>query len=117
MGERINLISASGGPLFKRVNLTLTGVTKFVSAGQRRVRGYASTDSVDRQGDVVVPSGGRWTLPVAMLWQHRHDAPIGWVRAVEVRGPGLWIEADFAEGVGQADEVWRMVEAGLVTGY
>ncbi|MBH2010056.1 MAG: HK97 family phage prohead protease [Xanthomonadaceae bacterium] len=117
MAKGIALISATGAPICKRLDLNLSGVTKFVSAGQRRLRGYASTDDLDRQGDVVVPSGGQWTLPVALLWQHKHDMPIGWVRAIEVRGSGLWIEAEVAQGMGQADEAWRMVEADLVTGY
>jgi HK97 family phage prohead protease len=118
MDGSIKLISAATvAPICKRLDLSLSGVTKFMSSGQRRLRGYASTDDLDRQGDVVVPSGGQWTLPVALLWQHKHDMPIGWVRAIEVRGAGLWIEAEVAQGLGQANEVWRMVEANLVTGY
>lgn len=101
----------------KRLDLSLSGVTKLVSAGKRRVRGLASTDSVDRVGDVVDPRGGRWSLPLPLLWNHKHDHPVGWVRSIEVRGNGLWIEAEFASGVGKADEVWAMVEAGLVTSY
>ncbi|QHE86515.1 HK97 family phage prohead protease [Hydrogenophaga sp. BPS33] len=108
----------SADPLVsKRLDLQLSGVEKFVASGTRHVRGFASTDSVDRVGDIVDPKGGKWKTPLPMLWQHKHDVPIGWIRSVEVRGRGLWIEAEFAEGIGQADEVWRMVEAGLVTGF
>jgi HK97 family phage prohead protease len=117
MSKGIPLISAAGAPICKRLDLSLSGITKFVASGQRRLRGFASTDDLDRQGDVVVPSGGRWTLPVSLLWQHMHHMPIGWVRSIEVRGAGLWIEAEVAQGFGQADEAWRMVEANLVTGY
>lgn len=101
----------------KRLELALSSVQKFVTSGKRRVRGFASTDALDRQGDVVVPSGGKWALPLPLLREHRHDSPIGWVRDVEVRGAGLWVEVEFAEGVGQADEVWSLVEAGLVDSY
>lgn len=108
----------SAAPLVtKRLDLQLSGIEKFVTAGTRRVRGFASTDSIDRMGDIVDPKGGKWKTPLPMLWQHKHDVPIGWIRSVEVRGRGLWIEADFAEGIGQADDVWRMVEAELVTGF
>jgi HK97 family phage prohead protease len=101
----------------KRLELALSSVHKFVSAGTRRVRGFASTDAVDRVGDVVEPTGGKWKVPLPLLWQHKHDMPIGWVRSVEVRARGLWIEAELAEGLGKADEAWQMVEAGLVTGF
>lgn len=101
----------------KRLDLSLSAVEKFVSAGKRTVRGFASTDSVDRVGDIVDPKGGKWKTPLPMLWQHKHDVPIGWIRSVAVKGRGLWIEAEFAEGIGQADDIWRMVEAGLVTGF
>lgn len=101
----------------KRMDLRLADISKFVSSGKRRVRGLASTNTLDRQGDVVDPRGGEWSLPVPMLWNHRHDSPVGWVRSIEVRANGLWIEAEFAEGVGQADEIWKMVEAGLVGSY
>jgi len=118
MTGSIKLISAQGVSLVrKRLDLNLSGITKFVASGKRRVRGLASTDTLDRQGDVVDPRGGQWSLPVPMLWNHRHDSPVGWVRSIEVRGNGLWIEAEFAEGVGQADEIWAMVEAGLVSAY
>lgn len=101
----------------KRLDLKMSDVQKFVAAGTRRVRGFASTDTVDRVGDVVVPAGGTWKLPLPMLWNHKHDAPVGWVRSIEKRSNGLWIEAEFAEGVGQADEIWSMVAAGLVSGF
>ncbi len=101
----------------KRVELALSGITKFATAGTRTVRGFASTDSVDRVGDIVEPKGGRWSLPVPLLWQHDHSSPVGWVRSIEVRAQGLWIEAQFAEGLGKSDEIWKMVEGGLVSSY
>lgn len=114
----IKLISATGRPMVhKRMDLTVTGVTKFMASGKRRIRGMASTNSVDRQGDIVDPAGGTWALPVALLWNHQHSVPVGWVRSIEVRGSGLWVEAEFAEGVGQADEIWSMVDKGLVTSF
>lgn len=101
----------------KRADLRLTDVTKFVSSGKRKIRGLASSISVDREGDIVVPSGGTWQVPLPLLWQHSHRDPVGWVTSIEVRNNGLWIEAEFAEGAGRADEVWRMVEAELINHY
>ncbi|MDN8615492.1 HK97 family phage prohead protease [Variovorax ginsengisoli] len=101
----------------KRLTLAASGVTKFISSGKRKVRGYASTASVDRVGDVVLPRGGTWTLPLPLLLQHVHSDPIGLVRSIEVRGDGLWIEAELVEGIGKADEAWAMIEAGLLGAF
>jgi len=100
----------------KRACIPLTNV-KFVGTGKRKISGIASSIHPDRVGDVVVPSGGVWKLPLPMLWQHSHRDPVGWVRSIEVRRDSLWIEAEFAEGFERADEVWRMVEAGLVDSF
>lgn len=118
MTGAVKLISARGVSLVqKRMDLALTGVTKFVASGKRRISGLASTDTLDRQGDIVDPRGGTWSLPVPLLFGHDHSVPVGWVRSVEVRGNGLWIEAEFAEGVGRADEIWSMVDKGLISTY
>lgn len=101
----------------KRVELALTSVTKFVASGKRRVRGFASTDSLDRQSDIVEPGGGTWRLPLPLLLQHVHADPVGLVESIERRGSGLWIEASLVEGIGKADEAWRMIEAGLLAGF
>lgn len=118
MNGSVKLISATGKPMVhKRMDLTVTGITKFARSGKRRIRGMASTNSVDRQGDVVVPDGGTWQLPVPLLWSHQHSVPVGWVHDIEVRGAGLWVECEFAEGVGDADRIWAMVDQGLVTSF
>lgn len=101
----------------KHATLQLNAVTKFMSGGKRTIRGVANSGLVDRVGDVVDPMGGRWTLPVPLLWQHKHDQPIGWVRSIEPKRDGLWITAELAEGIGKADQAWKMIEAGLVDSY
>jgi len=101
----------------KHATLQLSSITKFVGSGKRTIRGLANSGLTDRVGDIVEPKGGQWTLPVPLLWQHKHDAPIGWVRQIEARSDGLWITAELAEGIGKADEAWKMIEAGLVDSY
>lgn len=103
--------------VIKRASVQLTDITKFTSSGKRIIRGWASTVRPDRVGDVVEPKGGKWTLPLPLLWQHSHKDPIGWVRAIQLRDNGLWIEAEFAEGFERADEIWRMVDAELINGF
>lgn len=101
----------------KRAELQLSRIQKFVGGGKRVIRGIASTPSTDRMGDIVEPLGGTWKLPLPLLWNHHHDHPIGWVRSAKASRAGIEIEAEFAEGIGKADEVWRMVELGLLDSF
>lgn len=101
----------------KRLPITLVRVEKFVSAGKRVLRGIASTDAIDRQGDIVSPLGGSWTLPLPLLWMHDHGSPIGWVREAKASASGIRIECEIAEGIGKSDECWSLLEAGLVAHF
>lgn len=101
----------------KHATLQLHAVSKFLSNGKRTIRGIANSGLLDRVGDVVDPMGGSWTLPLPLLWQHKHDQPIGLVRAIDARSDGLHITAELASGIGKADEAWAMIEAGLVESY
>ncbi len=101
----------------KHATLQLHAVSKFLSNGKRTIRGIANSGLLDRVGDVVDPMGGSWTLPLPLLWQHKHDQPIGWVRAIDARSDGLHITAELASGIGKADEAWAMIEVGLVESY
>lgn len=66
------------------------------SADDRRILAVASTQDVDRTGDVILASG--WRLDAyrknpVVLWQHRHDSlPIG--RAVQVAVAGRQLLTD-----------------------
>lgn len=101
----------------KRAELQLSRIQKFVGGGRRVIRGIASTPSTDRMGDIVEPLGGTWKLPLPLLWNHHHDHPIGWVRSAKASRAGIEIEAEIAEGIGKADEIWRMVELSLMDSF
>lgn len=101
----------------KRMDLQLAHVQKFMSDGKRVITGLATTRNVDRHGDVVEPSGGRWKLPLPLLWMHSHAQPIGWVREATATSDGIRIKAEVASGIAKADEVWQLVDAGLVDGF
>lgn len=103
--------------IHKRMDLQLSQVQKFVSNGKRTVRGYATTGSVDRHGDVVVPAGGTWRLPLPLLWAHDHKQPIGVVREANATRDGVRIVAEIVEGIPQADAVWKLIEAGALDSY
>lgn len=116
-GSRNSRAGAPRSTGVKHATLQLNAVSKFLSGGKRMIRGVANSGLTDRVGDIVEPNGGRWELPVPLLWQHKHDQPIGWVRDIDARSDGLHITAELAEGLGKADEAWKMIEAGLVDSY
>lgn len=83
----------------------------------RRITGIATTPSPDRAGDVVLPEGAKYTLPIPLLWQHRADQPIGHVTEAKVTKKGIEIVAEIAKGVSEEiDRAWTLIKAGLVRG-
>lgn len=91
---------------------------KRVAAEARRISGIASTPATDRQGDVLVPSGAVFKLPLPLLLGHDHGAPLGEVIDARVTPQGIYIVAQLAaEGTSERiDEAWRLIRAGLIKG-
>lgn len=91
---------------------------KSIDDEQRIVEGFASTPTPDRGGDVMEPSGAEFSLPHPLLWQHKHEQPIGHVLDAKVTSKGIWIKAQIARGVlPRIDDIWAMVKSGLVGGF
>lgn len=42
-----------------------------------QIRGIATTPSTDRMNDVVESTGAKFAPSIPLLWQHRHDKPVG----------------------------------------
>ena len=59
-----------------------------------RIKGVASTPSPDRMGDVVEPMGAKFKTPMPLLWQHRHDQPVGRVTFAQPTKKGIPFEAE-----------------------
>ena len=60
---------------------------KSVDGPRRIIEGWASTPKPDRGGDIMVPEGAQFQLPMPLLWQHQD--PIGEVfEATVVPGQG-----------------------------
>lgn len=110
-------LRSGGAGVVKRHSLQFSKVEKLLSGGKRMIRGIASSAAMDRVGDIVMPQGGKWRLPVIMLAQHDHNRPVGWVRSIVVRGSELHVEAEIAQGIGDADAVWQLVEAQLLNDF
>lgn len=92
---------------------------KTVDEEQRLIEGLASTPELDRQGDVVVPEGASFTLPMPLLWQHQADQPIGTILSATVTRAGIKIRAQIAKDVGlpEIDRAWKLIKSGLVRGF
>ena len=90
----------------------------------RELVGIASTPSTDRMGDIVEPDGAEFSLPIPLLWQHDHAAPIGEVYAAKVVGKKIEIKARLVSPIdgmpmamtARLQEAWTSIKTGLVRG-
>lgn len=95
---------------------------KSLDEDKREIRGIASTISPDRSGDVVMPEGINFKLPLSLLWQHDHDKPVGIIHSAKRTKEGLEIVATIAKVdapsqlAARLDEAWESVKSGLVRG-
>ena len=97
---------------------------KAVNEDARTITGIASTVSPDRYGDVVEPSGAKFTLPLPLLWQHDMLQPIGSITKARVTDEGIEITAQVAapdpaapsQMAARLQEAWASIKSGLVRG-
>lgn len=100
---------------------SLLNITKAVdSDGERVIEGIATTPEPDRVGDIVEPMGAKFANPLPLLWQHRHDAPVGQATFGKPTKAGIPFKARIAKvdepGAlkDMLDLAWQSVKAGLV---
>ena len=62
---------------------------KDVRLATREFEGVATTPTPDRLGDIVEPLGASFRLPLPLLWQHKHDQPVGHVVDAKVSARGI----------------------------
>lgn len=83
----------------------------------RRITGIATTPTTDRAGDIVMPEGAVFTLPIPLLYQHDSHQPIGFVTQAKVTKNGIEIVAEIAKDVHEdIERAWKYIKAGLVRG-
>lgn len=88
----------------------------------REITGMATTPEPDRMGDIVDPMGAKFAAELPLLWQHRHDSPVGTVKFGKPTKSGIPFRASVAkiETAGilkdQVDLAWDAVKAKLVRG-
>lgn len=87
---------------------------------KRIFSGIATTPSVDRVGDIIEPTGVKYSNPMPLLHQHKHDAPIGTVRFKTPTENGVEFEAQVAKVdepgplKDRVDTAWGEIRHGLV---
>ena len=88
-------------------------------AGSVTIEGYASTNDVDRQGDVV-PTGvwekglDNYLKNPIILAYHDHNQPVGRMIEHKIDAKGLWIKATISEAAGS---VYNLVKNGILTAF
>ena len=87
--------------------------------GAVTIEGYASTNDVDRQGDVV-PTGvwekglENYLKNPIILAYHDHNQPVGRMIEHKIDSKGLWIKATISEAAGS---VYNLVKNGILTAF
>lgn len=95
---------------------------KAVDEEKRQLRGIATTPNTDRVGDVVLPLGAEYKLPIPFLWQHNHLEPIGNVLEAKVTSKGIEVLIQLvkvdapSQLAARLEEAWQSIKSGLVRG-
>lgn len=93
---------------------------KSIDENRRVFRGIATTPTPDRIGDVIDHKGMRFKNPLPLLWQHKHDSPIGRVTFEQPTAKGTPFEAEIpiVDEPGplkdRVDTAWGEIRHGLV---
>ncbi len=93
---------------------------KAVDDSTRTISGMATTPEVDRQGDIVDPTGAEFAKEIPLLWQHDALSPVGTVKLGKPTKNGIPFTATIANVpspaglVARLDEAWQSVKTGLV---
>jgi HK97 family phage prohead protease len=95
---------------------------KSVDGDERVFSGLATSPVPDRMGDIVDPMGIKFQNPLPLLWQHKHDQPIGLVTFDKPTPKGVTFTAKIPK-IAEAgplkdlvDMAWQAITARLVRG-
>ncbi|AMO37159.1 phage major capsid protein [Thauera humireducens] len=82
------------------------------------IRGIATTPKTDRDGDIVMPEGAVFELPLPLLFNHDPNQPIGHVIEATATKAGVEIVAKVAkDATAKIAEIWQLIKSGLVGGF
>jgi HK97 family phage prohead protease len=86
----------------------------------RELEGWATTPTPDLVGDVLVPAGAKFSLPLPLLFSHAHDKPVGRVISATVEKAGIRFRAAISKITepgtlkDRCDEAWQSVREKLI---
>lgn len=92
---------------------------KNLDEDSRLLEGWATRPEEDRVGDIVLPKGAIFKLPLPFLLDHDHRKAVGEVDRVEVTSKGIkfWAHikkiAEPGEVKDMCDSAWALVRSGL----
>ena len=98
--------------------------TKSYKKGSKslNIAGYANTTAKDRAGDVVTAQA--WAKGVenyrrnpVLLYQHKHDNPIGRVDKITVDKKGIFVEAAVSEAAEKNHGVQTLIKDGALKSF
>jgi HK97 family phage prohead protease len=87
-----------------------------------KIAGYANTTSKDRAGDVVTAEA--WAKGVenfrqnpVMLYQHKHDCPIGRFDKITVDKKGIYVEGTVSEAAEKNHGIHTLIKDGALKSF
>jgi len=92
---------------------------KEINEGKRQITALASTDDLDRHGEIILPAAFKEKLPtylknpvILTSHQHRleggHSSVIGSAVKVWIDKKGLWVIIEFAQDTELSEEYWQL---------
>ena len=97
---------------------------KAVSKGNKslKIAGYANTTAKDRSGDIVTAEA--WAKGVenfrrnpVMLYQHKHDCPIGRFDSITVDKKGIYVEGNVSEAAEKNYGIHTLIKDGALKSF
>ena len=87
-----------------------------------KIAGYANTISRDRAGDIITAQA--WAKGVdnfrrnpVLLYQHKHDCPIGRVNKIQVDKKGIFVEANVSEAAEKNHGIHTLIKDGALKSF
>jgi HK97 family phage prohead protease/HK97 family phage major capsid protein len=106
--------------LFFDTPLTFKAVDSEEGDDELIIEGAASTDNIDRMGDIIEASAwnekaiNAYKQNPIILAFHNHEKPVGTATEVKNTGRGLALKAKISKG---APEVWHLVKDGVLKAF
>jgi len=108
----------------KTLYLNSSFETKAIKKGSKslKIAGYANTTAKDRAGDIVTAEA--WAKGVenyrrnpVLLYQHKHDCPIGRVDNIRVDKKGIYVEGAVSEAAEKNHGVQTLIKDGALKSF